>query len=89
MNGERGQSVKSANDNVEPYPRECQPPRPVVTAEDEDAGQHRQEPDEFEPKDARKRAGGSEFGQVESEPDGAGKDVHPSDDGDRERTAAH
>ena len=82
--------MEGAQEYVERDPGKRNPARPVVAAQHEDAGDDRNEPDEFDPENvALKRVARLEFLPVISKADCPHHYVHGSDDGHRERTFVH
>jgi hypothetical protein len=51
MNRKLRERMKRAQHNVICDPGNCEPPRPVVTAQEEDATHNRQEPNQFDQED--------------------------------------
>lgn len=87
VNGDLAEGVVEAEADVEGDPGDGEPARPVVAAEDEDAGDHE---DEFE----AERPGvvgmpAAMHGEVRDEADGAGQDEKPAKDGEDEGAFGH
>jgi hypothetical protein len=82
--------MEGAEDNVVGHPCQQKPAAPVAAAKHQDSGNNREKSQDEHPDNfVTKRVLRTQFSQVVHQPNNAGSDEKPTDDGNRQRSSFH